>query len=94
MRPTYCLTLSLNQMKRFSLYSLISAASLSLAAVPAFADIDFGNIAFVGDSITQGGGLANSAVDKSLSYRYPDKKSGLYASVRIISSYYLTSVLL
>lgn len=58
-------------MKRFSLYSLISAASLSLAAVPAFADIDFGNIAFVGDSITQGGGLANSAVDKSLSYRYP-----------------------
>ena len=49
----------------------VFASALSVASVPAFAEIDFGNIAFVGDSITQGAGLGNSATDKSLSYRYP-----------------------
>lgn len=54
---------------RFS--SLLFASAFSLVSVPALAEIDFGNIAFVGDSITQGAGLGNSSADKSLSYRYP-----------------------
>ena len=58
-------------MKLPRISSLFFASALSLASVPAFAEIDFGNIAFVGDSITQGAGLGNSATDKSLSYRYP-----------------------
>ncbi len=58
-------------MKSPRLTSLFFASALSFVSVPAFAEIDFGNIAFVGDSITQGAGLGNSAIDKSLSYRYP-----------------------
>lgn len=58
-------------MKLPRISSLFFASALSLASVPVFAEIDFGNIAFVGDSITQGAGLGNSATDKSLSYRYP-----------------------
>lgn len=49
---------------RFSSLFFASALSL-LASVPAVAASDFGSIAFVGDSITQGGGAANE-----LSYRY------------------------
>lgn len=44
---------------------LFFASALSVISVPALAEIDFGNIVFVGDSITQGGGEANE-----LSYRY------------------------
>ena len=54
---------------RFSSLFFASALSL-LASVPAVAASDFGSIAFVGDSITQGGGLNSSSADKSLSYRY------------------------
>ncbi|MBQ8445166.1 MAG: hypothetical protein IJX22_02125 [Opitutales bacterium] len=52
-------------MKLPRISSLFFASALSLASVPVFAEIDFGNIAFVGDSITQGGGTADE-----LSYRY------------------------
>ena len=58
-------------MKLPQITSLFLVSALSVATVPAFADIDFGNIAFVGDSITQGAGVENTATDKSLSYRYP-----------------------
>lgn len=57
-------------MKLPRLTSLFFASALSVASVPALADIDFGNIAFVGDSITQGAGPGNEKPDKSLSYRY------------------------
>lgn len=46
-----------------NLRSLVFAAALSAFSVPAFASV--GNIVFLGDSITQGGGTANE-----LSYRY------------------------
>lgn len=53
-------------MKSLKLSSSFLFAALSLAAsVPALATTDFGSIAFVGDSITQGGGYENE-----LSYRY------------------------
>ncbi|MBP3301660.1 MAG: PEP-CTERM sorting domain-containing protein [Opitutales bacterium] len=58
-------------MKLPRISSFFFASALSVASVPAFAEIDFGKIAFVGDSITQGAGLGNSGTDKSLSYRYP-----------------------
>ena len=58
-------------MKLPRISSLFFVSALSVATVPAFAEIDFGNIAFVGDSITQGAGVENTAKDKSLSYRYP-----------------------
>lgn len=48
---------------RLSHASFVSA--LAALAVPAFASVDLGSIAFVGDSITQGGGTADE-----LSYRY------------------------
>ena len=57
-------------MKLPQIPSLFFASALSVASVPALADIDFGNIAFVGDSITQGAGPGNEKPDKSLSYRY------------------------
>ena len=59
-----------NLMKLPQIPSLFFASALSVASVPALADIDFGNIAFVGDSITQGAGPGNEKPDKSLSYRY------------------------
>lgn len=51
-------------MKLPRISSLFFASALSLASVPVFAEIDFGNIAFVGDSITQANGTS------AVSYRY------------------------
>lgn len=50
------------KLPRFS--PLCFASALSVISVPAFAEIDFGNIAFVGDSITQADGT------NAVSYRY------------------------
>ncbi len=55
-------------MKNTTLF-LVAAASALATCVPALGAIDLGNIVFVGDSITQGGG-ENSKPDKSVSYRY------------------------
>lgn len=49
---------------------LFLAAASALACVPATGAIDLGNIVFVGDSITQGGGENSAYADKSVSYRY------------------------
>ena len=55
-------------MKNTTLF-LVAAASALATCVPALGAIDLGDIVFVGDSITQGGG-ENSKLDKSVSYRY------------------------
>ena len=56
-------------MKNTTLF-LVAAASALATCVPALGAIDFGNIVFVGDSITQGGGENSAYADKSVSYRY------------------------
>lgn len=56
-------------MKNTTLF-LVAAASALATCVPATGAIDLGNIVFVGDSITQGGGENSTSKDKSVSYRY------------------------
>ena len=56
-------------MKNTTLF-LVAAASALATCVPALGAIDLGNIVFVGDSITQGGGEKSTSNDKSVSYRY------------------------
>lgn len=53
-------------MKKFSPSFFFLCSALTCVPVAALSSVDLGSIAFVGDSITQGGGEANQ-----LSYRYP-----------------------
>lgn len=57
-------------MKNLSPSFLFLCSALACSPVPALSSVDFGSIAFVGDSITQGGGPGYTKSDKSLSYRY------------------------